>query len=121
MALLALGLPISPIQLRELTRVYFVYFHPPYLILDEECFYSRHLNRALQNNFRDGVGSCIALLVFALGAIAAYPWEMTTGALLDSHDAAAEGWVLRGSSSALLAKYSRRRDGRLAWWCGASC
>ena len=58
---------LSITRIRDFTRLYFIYFHPQYLILDEDYFYSQHLNRAFRNGFGEDIESCLVLVVFALG------------------------------------------------------
>ncbi|KAL7940834.1 hypothetical protein V8C42DRAFT_206196 [Trichoderma barbatum] len=65
-------LHLSLSHLRQLADHYFAHFHPPYLILDEIQFYNHNLSQALRSNFQNGLNSCLVLLVFALGSIAAY-------------------------------------------------
>ncbi|KAJ3548921.1 hypothetical protein NM208_g762 [Fusarium decemcellulare] len=55
-----------------LTKLYFEYFHPSCLILDETKFYSDILSKALQTNFAKNYNTCTVLLVCALGSIVAY-------------------------------------------------
>jgi hypothetical protein len=60
---------LSTARLRIFIGLYFTHLHPQYLILDEDYFYSQHLQYALRNGFEDGVGSCLVLSVLALGVM----------------------------------------------------
>ncbi|KAI9151333.1 sugar transporter [Paramyrothecium foliicola] len=60
---------LSMSRLRAFTGLYFSHFHPHYLILDEDFFYSQHLQRALRSGFKDGIESCLVLMVLSLGVM----------------------------------------------------
>lgn len=62
---------LSLSQLRTLTGFYFTHFHPQFLILDEDGFYANRLNQAFRAGFADTLNSCLVLLVFSLGSLAA--------------------------------------------------
>lgn len=62
---------LSMPDLRLLTQAYFGHFHPSCLVLDESWFYDHTLKNVLENNFLEGIDTCVVLLVLALGAVTA--------------------------------------------------
>ncbi|KAK1705278.1 hypothetical protein BDP67DRAFT_604593 [Colletotrichum lupini] len=78
---------LSLAQLRDLADSYFSHFHPQYLVLDEDRFYSHHLNQALRVGFARNLDSCLVALVLSLGSVAACQTGKTEWAQSDSTDA----------------------------------
>ncbi|KAK1726375.1 uncharacterized protein BDZ83DRAFT_574790 [Colletotrichum acutatum] len=81
---------LSLAQLRDLADAYFSHFHPQYLVLDEDRFYSHHLNQALRVGFASSLDSCLVALVLSLGSVAACQTGKTEWAQSDSADAILE-------------------------------
>ncbi|KXH63877.1 hypothetical protein CSAL01_03111 [Colletotrichum salicis] len=77
---------LSLAQLRDLADSYFSHFHPQYLVLDEDRFYSHHLNQALRVGFASSLDSCLVALVLSLGSVAACQTGKTEWAQSDSAD-----------------------------------
>lgn len=78
---------LSLAQLRDLADSYFSHFHPQYLVLDEDRFYSHHLNQALRVGFAGSLDSCLVALVLSLGSVAACQTGKTEWVQSDSMDA----------------------------------
>lgn len=69
------GTVISQLSLSQMTTLvqsYFEHFHPSCLALDESKFYSSTLPQAMQTSFSVHHSTCLTLLVFSLGSVAAY-------------------------------------------------
>ncbi|KAH8897930.1 hypothetical protein GQ53DRAFT_778146 [Thozetella sp. PMI_491] len=61
---------LSVDRIRLFAALYFAHLHPQHLILDEDSFYGLHLQRAIEHGFKDGIDSCLVLLVLCLGVMA---------------------------------------------------
>ncbi|KAK1690066.1 hypothetical protein BDP55DRAFT_544682, partial [Colletotrichum godetiae] len=81
---------LSLAQLRDLADSYFSHFHPQYLVLDEDRFYSHHLNQALRVGFASSLDSCLVALVLSLGSVAACQTGKTEWAQSDSAESMLE-------------------------------
>lgn len=60
------------VQIRQLMDYYFLDLHLLYPVLDKETILQVSLRKLLENGVKDDSDSCLMLLVFALGSLAAY-------------------------------------------------